>query len=55
MKIEITKDSPPVISWHDKNRWVKREPLTRKALKEHGIKHSFFLSVLLHAADILCK
>lgn len=53
-RIEISKEKPPVISWLDKDGWVRREKANCKSLKEHGFRHCVFLSVLLLLADILC-
>ena len=55
MKIEITKNNPPVISWCDKTGWVKRVKVTRKSLKECGFNHCTICLVLLLLTDILCK
>lgn len=53
MKIEISKKSPAVISWHDADSWVKREKATYKNLRKHGFSHCLLLSVLLPLLDIL--
>lgn len=52
MKIEITKESPPVISWLDKDGWTKREKITYRSLKNHKIKHRLLVLVLSLLMDI---
>ncbi len=52
MKIEITKESPPVISWLDKDGWTKREKITYHSLKNHKIKHRLLVLVLSLLMDI---
>lgn len=53
MKIEITKESPPVISWLDKDGWTQREKITYRSLKNHKIKHCLLVLVLSLLMDIL--
>lgn len=50
----ISKENPPVISWCDKDGWVRREKATCRGLKEHGFRHCVLLSVLLLLMEILC-
>lgn len=53
MKIEITKENPPVISWLAKDGWMQREKVTYRSLKNHKIKHRLLVLVLLLLMGII--